>query len=157
MVELVDTLDLGSSAARCEGSSPSEGTMKYVYDVIKAGELDETISVDELAKKRLFKTYVDGNFNRAFMLGFSFEVLLEEDALNRSLLKDLSTLSLPKEVEKNAVESIDEYSECIDGEKLNVLDLINYVLTVLEHDGTKKEDLLKAAFLLGRAFQQSKK
>ena len=28
LVELVDTLDLGSSAERCEGSSPSESTNK---------------------------------------------------------------------------------------------------------------------------------
>ena len=38
VVELVDTLDLGSSAARCEGSSPFRptiGLMHYEYKRIK--------------------------------------------------------------------------------------------------------------------------
>ncbi len=35
VVELVDTLDLGSSAARCEGSSPFTRTLRKVLSEMK--------------------------------------------------------------------------------------------------------------------------
>jgi hypothetical protein len=39
VVELVDTLDLGSSAERCEGSSPSQSTNECLFRLsLKKGE-----------------------------------------------------------------------------------------------------------------------
>lgn len=130
--------------------------MKYVYDVISEGKLEETMRLEDLAKKRLFKTYVDGDYNRAFMLGFSFNLLLAKEAINKSLLKDLLTLQVPKDLQEMSLELIDEYTECIDAETINTLDLTNYMLTVMEKNNVPKEEMLKVTFLLGRSFQESR-
>lgn len=129
--------------------------MKYVYDVIKDGTLEDTMRLEDLAKKRLFKTYVDGNYNRAFMLGFSFDLLLSKDAINKFLLKDILSLQVSEDLQSMSLELIDEYTDCIDEETINTLDLTNYLLTVMERSDIPKEEMLKITFLLGRAFKDS--